>query len=265
VIQRGDTLLDVAIRFGVSAQSIQDANGITDPRSLQISQELVIPREALTATGTPTATATPLPFAVENITFNRTPLGGLWCFGEIHNITGVELEQAGVTISLLDEGGKALAHMQERVQVELIPPGGRAPFAARFDQPPQNFVSYTVAPWLGVRGYVGSYYRDLEARNVAGTGERYAAYTVSGIIANIGPEDAVGVTVTVTIYDALGRVLGVRRGPPDHNVIPRGGETTFSLQLTPAGGPVARYSVSALGRRLGTPTVPARLPTPTPR
>jgi hypothetical protein len=52
----------------------------------------------------------------------------------------------------------------------------------------------------------------------------------------------------------LGRVIGVRRAPPDHNVILKGGETSFSLQLTPAGGPVASVRVEALGRRLPTPT-----------
>jgi hypothetical protein len=64
--------------------------------------------------------------------------------------------------------------------------------------------------------------------------------------------------VTVTLYDALGRVIGTRRGPPEHNVIPRGGETTFSLQLTPAGGPVASFRVQALGRRQLTPTPNSR-------
>lgn len=253
VIQRGDTLLDVAIKFGISVQALQDANGITDPRTLQINQELIIPREALTATGTPTATPTPLPFVVENVNLHYTPLGGLWCFGEIHNTTGTDLEQAGVTVILLDAAGKELARVQERIQVELIAPGGRAPFAAHFTAPPQSFASYSVVPWVGVRGYVGSYYRDLEVRDVVGAGERYAMYTLTGRVANVGPEDALGVVVTATLYDALGRVIGVRRGPPEHNVIPRGGETTFSLQFTPTGGPVASFRVQALGRRVVTP------------
>ncbi len=213
-IQSGDSLLKIAIEFGISVQSLQEANGITDPLGLQINQELVIPREALASTGTPTATATPLPFAVENVTFSYTPLGGLWCFGEVYNTTGVDIEEAGVTVSLLDESGKRLAQTQVRVQVELIGPGQRGPFSAHFEAPPATFASYTVVPWLGVRGYVGNFYRDLEARDVQGTGERYSAYTVAGKIANIGPEDAVGVTVTVTVYDSLGRVIGTRRGRP---------------------------------------------------
>jgi hypothetical protein len=76
-------------------------------------------------------------------------------------------------------------------------------------------------------------------------------------VANTGPEDAVDVNLTVTLYDALGRVVGALRAQPEHNVIPRGGQTTFVLQLTPAGGPVANYRVEALGRRLPQTPTPA--------
>ena len=88
-------------------------------------------------------------------------------------------------------------------------------------------------------GYVGGYYLDLTARDTQGTGERYSTYTVSGVIANTGPEDAVEVSVTVTLYDALGRVIGTRRAPPEYDVIPTGGQSPFTVELTPAGGPVA--------------------------
>ena len=43
IVQSGDTLNSIALRFGVSAEDIQSANGITDPNSLDINQRLVIP------------------------------------------------------------------------------------------------------------------------------------------------------------------------------------------------------------------------------
>lgn len=255
-IASGDNLLKVASKFGVSVAGIQDANGITDPRSLRIGQELIIPIEEAeeAAAGTPTAQATALPFTVTNLSFTNSPLGGLWCFGEVVNSTGTELEQAGVTVSLLDEQGTVLAQEQGFVGIDLLRPGAKAPFAMRFTAPPQTFNSYQAVPWKGVQGYVGSYYLDLEVRDTVGSGERYATYTVAGAIANTGPEDAVEVTVTVTLYDALGRVIGMRRAVPEHNVIPRGGQTTFTVELTPAGGPVASFHAEALGRRQPTPT-----------
>ncbi len=256
-IQSGDNLMKIAGQFGVSLRSLQDTNGITDPRALRVGQELLIPGaedDPEGAGATPTSEATPLPFAVENVMFSNSPLGGLWAFGEIHNTTATDLEQAGVTISLLDKAGAVVAEAQDYVQVELIRPDGRAPFAIRFDSPPQLFASYLAVPWKGVRGYVGGYYLDLVAQHTQGTGERYSTYTVSGVIANTGPEDAVEVSVTVTLYDALGRVIGTRRAPPEYDVIPTGGQSPFVVELTPAGGPVARFRVDALGRRMPTPT-----------
>jgi len=43
IVQEGDTLTSIAMRFGISSADIQEANGISDPNALQISQRLVIP------------------------------------------------------------------------------------------------------------------------------------------------------------------------------------------------------------------------------
>ncbi|MGC8779393.1 MAG: FxLYD domain-containing protein [Anaerolineae bacterium] len=257
-LKSGDTLFGLALEFGTTLQAIQDANGITDPRGLLVGQQIIIPREAPPQTGTPTASPTPLPFRVENMTFNYTPIGGLWGFGEIHNTTGSDLEQASVIVRLLDQTGKVVASGVGHAQIELIGSGERAPFAIHFPEAPASFASYTALPATGINGYVGAYYRDLTPKNLRGEGQRYAAYTVSGTIANTGPEEAIGVAVTVTIYDALGRVIGTRKAIPEHNVIPPGGETSFSVTLTPAGGPVQSFRVTALGRRNLTPTPPPR-------
>ena len=43
VVQRGDSPASVAAQFGITAAQLMQANGITDARSLQIGQRLVIP------------------------------------------------------------------------------------------------------------------------------------------------------------------------------------------------------------------------------
>ena len=43
IVQAGDTLNSIALRFGVSPEDIQSANGITDPNALDIGQRLIIP------------------------------------------------------------------------------------------------------------------------------------------------------------------------------------------------------------------------------
>jgi hypothetical protein len=169
------------------------------------------------------------------------------------NINDVPLEQIQVEIILLDEERKEIGRATAFVQADLIEPGERAPFVIQFKSAPR-FTSYQASALSAVPAYVGSYYRDLEIRDVHGEGERYAAYRVTGRVVNVGPEEAVGVNVVVTVYDALGRVIGVRRGVPRHNVIPRGGDTGFQIEVVPIGGPVITYTVLAQGRRLPTPT-----------
>jgi LysM repeat protein len=78
-IKPGDNLLAIAQRFNVDVAALQEVNGILDPRSLQIGQQLIIPRpEEFEQSIAPTATPTPLPITVQNVHFNDTAIGGLW-------------------------------------------------------------------------------------------------------------------------------------------------------------------------------------------
>ncbi len=43
IVQEGDIPIDIAERFGITAEELMEANGITDPTSLFIGQELIIP------------------------------------------------------------------------------------------------------------------------------------------------------------------------------------------------------------------------------
>ena len=146
--------MKIAQKFGVSVAGIQDANGLTDPRSLRVGQELVIPVEQNEedGPGTPTPEATPLAFSIANLSFTNSPLGGLWCFGEIVNSTGTELEQAGVTVSLLDDKGQVLAQEQTYVGVDLLRDGAKAPFALRFSRAPADLQQL---PGVAVEGRTG--------------------------------------------------------------------------------------------------------------
>ena len=44
VVARGETLIAIAARYGVTVAAIREANGITDPNLIRVGQRLVIPR-----------------------------------------------------------------------------------------------------------------------------------------------------------------------------------------------------------------------------
>jgi hypothetical protein len=159
-------------------------------------------------------------------------------------------------VTLYDIEHEPLAKGSTFVQLDLVEVDGRAPFALLFPKAPQSFSSYEARPLGAVPAFLDAFYRDLEVRDMEVEGERYASYVVQGRVVNVGPEDAVGVSLVVTAYDVLGQVIGVRKAVPDHNVVHRGGETAFLVDFVPAGGPVVTTTVQALGQRLlPTPSV----------
>jgi len=70
VVKKGDTLYEIASRFGVSVQALSAANGITNPTLIRPGQVLVIPQPGVTPPAvTRTATPTWTPIALGS----RTP------------------------------------------------------------------------------------------------------------------------------------------------------------------------------------------------
>lgn len=251
VIQPGESLGAIAERFDVSVAALQEANGILDPRTLQIGQELVIPSEEEREEGADlTPTPTPLPLAVENVHLSDTAIGGLWVLGEVLNTSGTALEQVRVGVTLVDADNNDLGSADSLVALSYLGTDERAPFAILFGSAPPEFDRYRIGVMSAVPAYLGSYYRDLEIRDLTGSAQGVAAYAVSGRIFNYGPEEAVEVQVVLTAYDPLDRVIAMRAVMPDYNVVPVGGETDFATLLAPVGGPVARIAAVAQGRRI---------------
>ncbi len=60
IVQEGDTLYDIALRYGVDMDEIIAINGLEDPNTLYVGQELLIPLPPPTAApATPTPTFSP--------------------------------------------------------------------------------------------------------------------------------------------------------------------------------------------------------------
>lgn len=256
-IARGETLIGIANRYGISLGDIQEMNGIDDPRRLQVGQQLFIPPppdESAQAGVTATVASTPMPVEMGAVYFGNSATGGLWALGQVTNPITLPLEGVRLGLSLLDGAGTPVASAEALAQTEVITPGGISPFGIYIEHAPATFASYLLQVLNAYPAHVGVYYLDLETADVTGEGERYQAYRVRGRVINVGPEDSVEVRLTVTLFDALDHVIGFARAEPEHNVIPRGGETTFDVQVIPLGGPVARVSVAAQGLRILTPT-----------
>jgi LysM repeat protein len=254
VIKKGDTLLAVARQFGVSVQEVQDVNGIADPRRLQVGQEIIIPAKEGESEPTAVPTPTPVALRIQGLAFYRTPVDGLWCLGEVVNVSNSPAEEVQVQVTLHDAQGKLLAMGAAFTQLDIIASGGRGPFAVLFPTPPDSFSQYQTRVLSGVPStHLGPRYPDLTIVDDHGEwldADEGSNYRVVGQVQNAGSADAEQVVTVITLYDEQEHVVASRTVGISAEVFLTGAIAPFDVTLTPL-GPVARYDVQVQGWRIG--------------
>lgn len=251
VIRKGDTLLAIARQFGVTVQAIQQTNGISDPRRLRIGQEIIIPLKV--EQGEPTGVPTPTPVAlrIQGLAFHWTPVDSLWGLGEVVNLSGEPAEEVQVQVSLHDDQGQLLASGAAFTQLDILAPGGRAPFAILFDAPPTSFAQYQGRVVSGVpHTHLGPRYPDLTVEEDWGGWLDDNSYQVRGTVHNTGEADAEQVVIVVTLYDEEDHVIGARAVSVSAEVFLPRALAPFEVTFAPF-GPVARYDIQVQGWWIG--------------
>jgi LysM repeat protein len=248
VVQTGETLIAIALQYGVSVAALQTANGITDPSTLQVSQELIIPTgeeskgESLALL---LPTPTPVAFAIEGLECYEEPLGSLWCVGDVVNSTESSIENVQLRVTLYDDVGQELMSGEVFAALDLILSGQRAPFGARFTSLPGEYQFRATPIRAELSSEPANRFATLEVSQVE-AGPAGSLFEVSGSIANPGQRAVTSVTVVVTTYDAEGKLTGFRQSRlPDQ--LPAGASVDFAVSLLPYNGVPANYSVALQG------------------
>jgi len=254
VIQSGDTLLGIALDYGVDVDRLQSFNNIANPQSLQVGQELIIPTggddAAADMPGLLLPTPTPLAFGVRGVAFYETPVGSLWCLGEIVNTTDVALANVQVRVTLFDANGERAAEADASAAADIIPPGGRSPFSILFTSPPAAWTNPQVVIIRGEAATaLADSYAPVGVAEVAGQPSD-PQFQVSGIVRNESAEQVAGsVTVIVTTYDDQGLVTGTRQAQVElEEPLAPGATAPFTLLFSFHGDGPADFNVIALGR-----------------
>jgi LysM repeat protein len=253
IVQSGDTLLGIALDYGVSVEALQRANGVENPQMLRVGQELIIPtgeEEASPAPGLLLPTPTPLPFGTRGVGCYETPVGSLWCLGEIINTAAFTLTNVQVRVTLFDAAGEMLTEADVFAAADLIPPGVRSPFGILFTSPPAAWANPQVAIMRGeAAGELAASYVPIAAAEVAGESSG-PQFQVTGIVRNDSAEQvADSVFVIATTYDAQGLVTGFRQGMVElEEPLTPGRTAPFTLQFSFHGDAPADFHVIALGR-----------------
>lgn len=251
VVQAGEVLSVIARQYGVPANAIQEANGISDPRLLQVEQVLIIPNPDDNGGTEPTPTATPFPVAFRGVNFQETPQGSLWCLGEVSNPGNVLLSEIVVEVSLFDADGSLLAVEAAYPQLDLLLPNASVPFAILFTTPPSSFAQYQITAVSASPIYgQPAYYLDLQAVETSASWQGNNSYRIRGQLENVGEASATQIKLVAVAYDEANQVLGQRQASLAVERLRSKARTEFEIDLVLPQAEVSRYVVQAQALRV---------------
>lgn len=256
IVQPGDTLLGIALQYGVTLDALQQINGVLRPETLQIGQQIIIPVGELAPAGVNDGAQfllpTPAPAAVviTNTARFLTPVGSLWVLGEVYNPTGEPAENVQVRVGLMDEGGREIANDLTFTVLDFVPAEGRSPFGILFTEPPLGVAGFQAIIVRAEPSYNNANrYAQLQV-TAAQIGRTEAAYRVTGTVTNSGPSNALSALITITVYDAEHRVTGYRHLALPEEQLTAGTSAPFDVVIAPdpSAPDVADFAVVAQAR-----------------
>ncbi len=240
----GDTMLGIAIKYGVTLEDLQAANPGVDPRFLSIGTVLIIPLGGEIPEVLPTAT--PIPVQWSPPTCYRTGEGGAWCFLLVRNTWSQGLENLSAWIGLFDDRGNNIAGQVAVPPLNRLPSGEALPLVAFFPAPLPTEFSAQSEP-LTALGVAADDPRYLEASAEVQTVEIDPA----GLKGKVQGElmlpftglPASQIWLAAVGYDVDGSVVGVRKwearlSPMEEDLL-----STDPLTLTIASSPAPATSL----------------------
>jgi len=247
VVQKGDTLIGIAVKYGVSVEALQAANGNVQPEFLSIGAVLIIPGQE----GEPVVSAgvvpTPVPIRLNAPACYPTPTGAIYCFVEAQNPLAVALENVSARITLAGADGLPLASAVAYAALNVIPPGGAAPLAALFPSAPDG-VAATGVELLAASpvdpSAAGHVLLEIPTHRGAASG---AGWVVTGQVRNPSATPAASAWLVLTLYDPSGAIVGYRKIELAGGLA-AGAAREFSISAASVGGAIDHYRIAAEGR-----------------
>jgi LysM repeat protein len=247
VVQKGDTLIGIAVKYGVSVEALQAANNDVQPEFLSIGAVLVIPSpeggEVVNAGVAPT----PVPIPLSAPACYPTPASALYCFVEARNPTDAAMENVSVRITLAGADGLPLASAVAYSALDVIPPRSAAPLAALFPSAPAGIAAMgaellTANPSTGPSAH--RVLLDIPTHSGSASG---AQWVVAGLVRNPSGTPAASAWLVLTLYDQSGTIVGYRKIELAGGLAP-GAAQEFSISAASVGGVVDHYTIIAEGR-----------------
>lgn len=275
-VKKGDTLLGIALHYGLTVEALQAANPKVNPNFLSVGTQLVIPLDQARNLPTATPSPTPLPLTIDSPRCFPQGNAGIWCVSQVSNDQHYAVDNLRVVISLADPATNVLTHTQVTPLLDWIPAGETLPVLAFF--PVNNIPAGTngIAASADLSGAEpvpanGGRYLPLRAKvnqvqissdglqavlqgqidypqptapDVAG-GTPQPSGTASANPQPTPPPDLIKanvIWVLAVAYDAQGQVIGARRWEANKGLKPTG-SMSFTITIYSLGPPIDHASV----------------------
>ncbi len=243
LIIEGDSLLGIALQYGVELNDLLLANPGANPRFLTVGSRLVVP---LGGANGPVPTATPRPVGLSPVSCYPALSGELWCFLNAGLTQGSPIEGLVGLVTLLDAGGQPLRTEPAFSPLNLLLPGSELPLVAYFAPPVPEFSAAVAAIISAVSaGEPAGRYLPVEIVDVESSiSEDRRVGTAEGFLAlEIGPEQSVDwIRVVVVGLDAGGQIVGLTTFDPGEPGL-GSQRLPFRIEVASLGPPIARLAL----------------------
>lgn len=240
-VRPGDTLLGIALDFGIEVAQIQAANPGIDPRGLQVGQQLTIPLATLLP---PLTSPTMLALHLPPPTCYPLPTGYTLCLGEAQNPHPYPVEGTRLRVQLEDVTRAVLAEQAVGLEQAMIPAGQAAPYAVTFAQEWEDGYtsSATILQAMPQPAQAAERFVPLLVEEAAGELVN-GRYVLTATLYNPTSRPTRPALLVLSVRDADQRMAGYRvagtarglqpgeRLPVTLEVIPQGGAAPFTHSL----------------------------------
>ena len=246
IVQSGDTLIGIAVRFGVTLEALEAVNVGIDPGNLQPGQTLNIPPGAVDSAAPVSAPIlAPLSVAANPFTCYPTPAASLICLSEFVNTTGQPIVNLAVQATLVNGDGTPGTSGMAYSPLDLIPPGAAVPLAVVFNAPAEGNTANALVTQADSGAGLADRFVSVTVNDVNGVPVQ-GGLTLNGSLVNPTSIELRSVVVIATVYNALGSVTGYRKivlAEP----LAANASAVFSIIL-PGSSEADRWTVIAQGR-----------------
>ncbi|TET85167.1 MAG: LysM peptidoglycan-binding domain-containing protein [Anaerolineales bacterium] len=248
IVVSGDTLLGIAIRYGVSLDDLLVINPSINPRLLSIGQVVIIPGSGDESVGALLMTPTPVPIDLSPVRCYPIPSGSMWCLTTARNMTSADIRGLSVLVTLVNITGQPLAHAPAYSPLDLVPKGSLMPLAAFFLDPPSDHVNAIATQLSAVQaGEEVARYTDLiveKALSERGSDGRRWRVQGEAALPETFQGSAARINVLLLALDAAQEVVGYSKWEAETAFEP-GGSATFDLTVFSLGPIIDRIEILA--------------------